>query len=106
MTVNFDERSASILALETLREYPLDAVLFVAEISLNDFMDGRFDWDDAEFCKDYSDVADLLNGCRNSFRIGAVDGLQIVAVDYDVAESGENVVCLFGVRDEYLDLTK
>ena len=106
MTVNFDERSASKLALEALRQYPLDAVLFVAEISLNDFMDGRFDWDDAEYCKDFSDVAELLNGYRNSFRIGAVDGLQIVAVDYDVAESGENVVCLFGVRDEYVDLTK
>ena len=106
MIVSFNKNAAAKQALEALRQYPLDSVLFVAEISENDYLDEYFGWDEAEFCKDFCDVADLLNAHRSSFRLGLIAGLRIVAVDYIVAESGENAVCLFGVREKVVGMTE
>lgn len=93
--------AASKLALASLRQMLPDAVLMVNEISKRDFRDGKFNWSEAEPCDEYKYVAEILHAYCNFDSLGAVDDLQIVAVEqgrFDGAQ--EDYVCLHGIRVE------
>ena len=98
---SIDLEAASKSALASLRQMSPDAALMVNEISKRDLRDGKFDWYEAKLCDEYEYVAELLHAYRNFDSLGAVDDLQIVAVEQvKIDGAQENYVCLHGIRVE------
>ena len=99
---------AERLARQAIEQYPRNAVLCVAKIDAAAFERGEFDWEESLVCSDFLLLQELLYCRRGAEKIGTVDGLRIVAVDFDeideVGLNGEPIktpaVCMFGIKEE------